>query len=128
MQREVRGEEQHVGNKEEGGKMEGWDGKYESYWLHLLSGSEIKTTQDKFLVQTHTFPDAQTVPQLSDLPMYWKALPSASVKEHRYGWMDSYRCRVAWVAGETPSLKQLYTWEMFEVQLLMKADHPMSMI
>jgi hypothetical protein len=47
------------------------------------TGSEIKTMQDKFLVQTYTFPDAETVPRLSDLPMYWKALPTASIKEHR---------------------------------------------
>ncbi len=50
----------------------------------LFTGADVKTSQDKFLVQAHTFPDNMVIPKPADLITYWKSLPSASLSEHRY--------------------------------------------
>ena len=63
----------------------------------MYKGSEVKTSQDKFLVQTHTFPDQVNVPKPDQLVAYWKNLIMSSIHEHRMRcrWMSELPSRVA---------------------------------
>lgn len=49
----------------------------------LFSGSKV-SGQDKFLVQTYSFPDSSSVPKTDDLPRFWKTLSPTDISEHKY--------------------------------------------
>ena len=60
-----------------------WKNVFTFFFLLVLGAEAKSTAQEKFLVQTHSFPDQSSVPRSSDLALYWKALPPSAIKEHR---------------------------------------------
>ncbi len=51
-------------------------------FVYLSSGSKV-SGQDKFLVQTYSFPDSSSVPKTDDLPRFWKTLSPTDISEHK---------------------------------------------